>query len=107
MAKRKPEKFNLGDLHRIKTKEEAEQFIKEYLKVFDKEHSEMPHEERMRIIKSNIGYCSGYYDAADATRILELFDTCHPVFGKSRPTPKEAFEAGVRMGEAMRKQGKK
>jgi hypothetical protein len=93
----------LSDLHKIKNKAQAQKFIEDYLKIFDRDKPDMPHEERMRIIKSNIGYCSGYYDGPTGSRILRLFDTVHPIFGGHRPSPETAFKMGVKMGEAMKK----
>lgn len=53
--------------------------------------------------RSNIGYISGYYSSETAARILEIFDTSHPIFGTTRPSPEEAFEAGKKLGESIRK----
>jgi hypothetical protein len=51
-------------------------------------------EKARDIILSNIGYYTGYLDNATADRVMELFDTEHPVFGKTHPTPEEAFRMG-------------
>ena len=53
---------------------------------------------------SNVGYFSGYYDAAKARKIMYVFKTAHPIFGTRRPDPEEAFEAGKALGkQAMSK----
>jgi len=56
-------------------------------------------EKARRIQLSNIGYFTGYCDAATARRVMRLFDTAHPIFGRSRPTPEEAFKAGKRLAK--------
>lgn len=45
----------------------------------------------------NIGYMSGYYDTKTADRIMEVFKTSHPIFGRRHPDPAEAFEKGYEM----------
>lgn len=42
----------------------------------------------------NIGYVSGYYSEEIAKKILTVFDTHHPIFGRSFPSPEEAYRAG-------------
>ena len=58
--------------------------------------------EAISIIKQNIGYMAGYYSQKESEKIYRLFHAEHPIFGKpdyrTRITPKEAFEAGKRMG---------
>jgi len=36
-----------------------------------------------------IGYHTGYLDPASADRIMELFNTEHPIYGREHPTPDE------------------
>ena len=48
---------------------------------------------------SNVGYFTGYYDAETACRVQHWLNCSHPIFGKSRPTAAEAFEAGQSAGE--------
>jgi hypothetical protein len=50
----------------------------------------------------NIGYLSGYFSAEMMARIQDLFGVAHPIFGRSRPTPEEAFEAGKRHGRSAK-----
>lgn len=50
--------------------------------------------------RANIGYLSGYFPAEKAARILALFETEHPVFGKDRKDEKSAFTLGVELGQA-------
>lgn len=49
--------------------------------------------------RTNIGYLSGYFSREKADRILALFAAEHPIFGKSPPTPEEAFATGQAFGK--------
>jgi hypothetical protein len=40
-------------------------------------------------LKDNIGYLCWYYSEAEAERIMELFETQHPIFGRHRLSPEE------------------
>jgi hypothetical protein len=64
-------------------------------------HSE--EEEARSIIKANIGYCTGYMTHEEADKINDLFDTEHPVWGRTHPTPEEALRLGMEYGERSRK----
>lgn len=58
------------------------------------------HEEAENIVKSNLGYFAGYYDAKTCDLIYEVYCTEHPVFGK-KPygiSPEDAFKAGLEAG---------
>jgi hypothetical protein len=46
--------------------------------------------EARKIVLHNIGYFAGYYDHTFADRVYSLFQTEHPIFGLTHPTPKEA-----------------
>lgn len=46
--------------------------------------------------RENIGYLSGYYGTEDAKRIRSVFKVVHPIFGNAKPTPEEAFAAGMK-----------
>jgi hypothetical protein len=54
------------------------------------------------IVLQNIGYYTGYFDNDKADRVMELFETEHPIFGKTHPSPEEAFRLGKAFGEGMR-----
>jgi hypothetical protein len=45
--------------------------------------------------RQNLGYYSGYYDGETAARVYRLFDCAHPIFGRTQPSPEEAFRAGL------------
>jgi len=53
--------------------------------------------------RQNIGYVSGYYENATRFEICRVFETAHPIFGTSNPTPEEAFELGKKLGESVNK----
>ena len=52
-------------------------------------------EEATRLVLTNIGYFAGYYAPEIADRAYELFNTEHPIFGRTHPTPEEAFRLGM------------
>lgn len=94
----------LSPVAEITTQEEADQYLKDFVKYTQKFLDEKPNENGMtaeEICKFNIGYWSGYSSNETAVRILELFDCSHPIFGKTVPTPKEAFEAGKKLAEKL------
>ena len=73
-------------------KAEAKLFLEAY---------EVSIDRREGVVASNIGYLSGYYDHETMKRIQTIFAVEHPVFGSSVPTPKEAFEAGIKAGKEI------
>jgi len=60
-------------------------------------------EEAEKIERENLGYFAGYWDNKTREQVERLFRCKHPVFGSiaenGPPTPKEAFEAGVKAGQ--------
>jgi hypothetical protein len=85
---------------KIKDKEDADQYFKEYVVFTQKYLDEYPRDDDMtaeQICKSNLGYYAGYYDDETRERVEKLFNCSHPIFGKisnGKPTAKEAFECG-------------
>jgi hypothetical protein len=61
-----------------------------------------PEDARARVL-TNIGYYTGYLDHETADKIMDLFETEHPVFGRTHPTPQEAFRLGKELGEQMKR----
>jgi hypothetical protein len=59
--------------------------------------------EARRLTLINIGYYTGYLDHETADTVMELFETEHPVFGRTHPTPQEAFRLGKELGEQMKR----
>lgn len=88
------------------TKEKAQQLVQwkvnEMVDLLD-----YTEDEARRITLINIGYYSGYYDHETADRIMDLFETEHPVFGRTHPTPQEAFRLGRELGEKMKKESQR
>lgn len=85
----------------INTKEQASALVtEESLEVAAAQRISI--EAARTLVLHNIGYCTGYYDHASADKIMELFETEHPIFGKTHPTPEEAWAKGLEMGAASR-----
>jgi hypothetical protein len=68
-------------------------------------------EQARDIVRSNIGYTTGWLDRKEAARILELFDARHPYFGAIEDwpkTPEETIELGIKVGmEAKARAGRR
>jgi hypothetical protein len=85
---------------KVQDKEEARQYLADYAAFIQKFLEKKPNPQgftAMEIAMKNIGYFAGYYDAETNRRIQALFDVEHPIFGKTTPTPEEAFNAGVKL----------
>jgi hypothetical protein len=54
------------------------------------------------ILRSNIGYNTGYGDNELGDKVMEFYECEHPIFGKTHPTPEEALRMGIELGEKMR-----
>lgn len=50
----------------------------------------------------NIGYMSGYYKEDTMLKIQEIFETAHPVFGRTVPTSEEALTMGEKIGKSLK-----
>lgn len=68
-----------------------------YVEINLMENKPVTRELAIDIAKSNLGYYAGYYDRETAVRVQELFKCVHPIFGKTEPTPEEAFKMGQDM----------
>jgi hypothetical protein len=83
----------------INTKEKAAALVEEEAKL-TKKRLPMHRLETLRLfIRVSIGYFTGYYDHKTADKVMELFETEHPIFGKKHPTPAEAFTMGIELGK--------
>lgn len=72
----------LGPAMNVQTEEEARAYFEAYV-AYLKRHC--PTEGRAReVARVNIGYWTGYQDAATAERVQRLFGFGHPIFGGSR-----------------------
>lgn len=84
---------------------EAKQYLRDYIAFIQKYLDKEPRGDNVtaeEIAKKNLGYWTGYQDNKTAARVMELFDCSHPIFGKARPSAKDAFEAGKKMGSKKR-----
>ena len=52
--------------------------------------------------RQNVGYFSGYYNEEKARKIMDVFETSHPIFGSHRPTAQEAYEMGQKLGKSSK-----
>lgn len=59
-------------------------------------------DEARRRILHNIGYFAGYYSAEIQDKAYDLFETEHPIFGRSHPTPEEALRLGLEYGQRLK-----
>lgn len=80
----------------VETQEQADEFMKLYVAWGMKQHGWSESHAR-DLAMQNIGYYTGYCDNETAKRVLNLFNTSHPIFGKEQPTPEKAFEMGKEM----------
>jgi hypothetical protein len=90
----------------IKGQEEADAWFARLVK-HNMSMSAHTKEQAEAIEKSNLGYYAGYGDAEQRRRVEKLFGCEHPVFGSVEenglPTPEQAFEAGFKYGEAVKR----
>jgi hypothetical protein len=84
------------------TKEKAQQIVQ--WKVNEMvDLLEYKEDEARRITLMNIGYYTGYLDHETADKVMNLFETEHPVFGRTHPTPEEAFKLGRELAEKSKR----
>ena len=87
MIWKRKELVTVGDIieavEAIRSRKDAHKFMKLF-------RIETPHAD------DNIGYISGY--CKNPKRILDWFQVSHPIFGKTLPTAREAFLAGMVWG---------
>jgi hypothetical protein len=50
----------------------------------------------------NIGYVTGYFSSEQADKIMDLFETQHPIFGRQHPSAEEAYRMGHELGTRSR-----
>jgi hypothetical protein len=116
MTKFNPENKNvltyaecLGPAMSITDKDDATQYFTHYVAFIQKALDQKPRTDGLTasdIGRMNLGYYAGYYDNETREQVERLYQCTHPVFGaiavKGAPTPEEAFEAGIKMGQAYR-----
>jgi hypothetical protein len=103
-----PDKCTMGDKYKVacekvRTPEQAKVWLEILIK-HNMSHSDPPHsrETAEDIERQNIGYFAGYYDHDIQKRVYSLFNTEHPIFGKTSPTPEQALKAGMELGMRMK-----
>ena len=79
------------------TTTEAQAWLEAEIVRYEKEFGQ-PAEVARRVILANLGYMAGYYDAAVAKKVANLFGAVHPIFGTAdyhnTVTAEQALEAG-------------
>lgn len=82
----------------VENEEDAREFYFGYLEYLRKLPKLQGGAER--IARGNIGWCFGEGMAPEKIKMWsEACGASHPVFGTGTPSPKEAFEAGVKVGK--------
>jgi hypothetical protein len=78
------EKLTYGDLlhpaMKVKTKKGADLFKREYSRYLIEIFHKTP-EKAESIVRSNVGYFSGYCDQKTMDRVRKLYGFGHPIFG--------------------------
>ena len=87
-----------GPAMNVQTEAEAKEYFDAIMKSL-MEHHGKSEETAADIVKSNLGYWTGYCDSETARRVFRLYGCAHPIFGVSRPSAEEAFDAGKKMAE--------
>lgn len=85
-----------------KTREDADQLISAELNCICAQKKCPSPEEAKQILLRSIGYLAYYYDGRTIDRILDLFQTEHPFFGKSHPSGEMAFTMGSQYARLTR-----
>jgi hypothetical protein len=78
----------------------------EYYEALMERHMRITDDSRKRaeqVIKSNLGYYAGYYSSDVIDRVQRFYNCSHPIFGKTQPTPEQAFKKGQEFGEKLRR----
>uniref|UniRef100_A0A6M3JI19 Uncharacterized protein n=1 Tax=viral metagenome TaxID=1070528 RepID=A0A6M3JI19_9ZZZZ len=89
----------------LKTEDEVKQFYKEYIEALKiKNDTNLSAKE---LAAKNVGYICSYFSDEAMRLWYETLNIEHPIFGKTYPTPEEAFKKGQEMGEQLKKTNKK
>jgi hypothetical protein len=94
--------LNLVIDRHITTKQQAAAMVNEEAQAI-MEHYHISAEEAKARLLGNIGYVTGYLSHAQADLVMELFDTAHPVFGRTHPSAEEAYRLGREYAERSKK----
>ena len=89
----------------LKTDDEIRQFVREYEEFLLANTNDEIRGKEVQVARDNVGYVLGYYsDGVMKQWYAALPSVAHPVFGSAfgrtkDMTPKEAFEAGIRLAK--------
>jgi hypothetical protein len=94
--------INLAVDEELKTKEQAAALVEQEAAEIA-EHNGISVEDARAKLLEDIGYVTGYLSHEQADRIMELFGTEHPIFGKGHPSMEDAYRLGKEYGERSKK----
>ena len=81
----------------VTTKAQAAQIIEEEITARIA-IAHLTEQEARDVLLTNIGYATGYMSARTGDKIMRLFNTQHPIWGRTHPTPEEALRLGIEYG---------
>lgn len=67
---------------------------KDLLKLQAKGQHVMARQQAEKIVHSNIGYWSGYFESGTIEKVHAIFGSSHPIFGSTTPDMETAFNLG-------------
>lgn len=82
----------------VTTDAEAALYLDHFVAWAVRVHGEDPGMARANFLHS-VGYWTGYCDNETADRVMKVFKTSHPIFGRRHPTVSEALDAGAKLGK--------
>jgi hypothetical protein len=88
---------------KITTKEQAAALVDEEVAEGVKAYKITEAQARKNLLAS-IGYVTGYLDHKQGDVIMELFDTEHPIFGRTHPSAEEAYAMGKQYAEKRKEE---
>jgi hypothetical protein len=91
----------MSEMQACTTKDDADALVEKCIAIALKADPLLLREEARRNTLASIGYMTGYLNRVEAARILQLFETRHPVFGAMKEwpnTPEETLEMGIKAG---------
>jgi hypothetical protein len=89
---------------KITTQEQARALVDEEARECAAAYNLTEGEARRRLL-DQIGYVSRYYSDAEAVHLMELFETEHPILGRERPAPEDAYRMGREYAEKITERG--
>jgi len=108
LPERLPDETTLGEKYKPAMSIMDQATADEYFEVLVEHTMRIAGKSRVEaesIERKNLGYVAGYYGHEVRLRVEKLFMCQHPMLGRAsdgRPTPEEAFDAGVRWAERQK-----